>query len=439
MSENIWYPLSTPGAKKMNIQKAQGIYLYDQRGKEYLDANSGLWNVSLGYGNQAIQSSMISQIQKMSYLNPCEFVTDVAERHAELLKAQHHKDIERIIYTCSGSESVEVAIKLMRKYASLGDDPNANGIVVIKNSYHGNYYGSMSVSDYDGREREGYGPLLNRIYSIDLPFCQCCRTDRVSDTCTEKMKQTLRNELDSLEGKVSGFILEPVLGSAGVIPLPKWFVKEIADYAKERDILVAFDEVAVGFGRSGTMFCYEQYDVLPDIVTMSKGINNGSIPMGAVAVSKKVTDRFLDSKEFLFHLSTQNMNAVGCAAGIAMIEELNKNDRQLLKQVNQRNRFFMSCFSQEIETEFEQIFEIRNRGLMFGIEIKNNDLSRQIGFNELMKLVELMKKNGVILEWSYLENLSSCMVLFLPFIIKEAEIEELIGRMKKTFLRLLKN
>lgn len=437
MSENVWYPLSSPGASKIPIKSAEGIYLYDRRGKEYMDANSGLWNVPLGYRNENIIRKIQEQLDQFCYLNPCEFSSDAETELAILLKGLLHDEIDKIMYTCTGSESVELVIKLIRKYAALGPTPERNGIAILKHSYHGSYYGSMSCSNYDGRERQGYGPLLEGIYELELPFCNCCRVGEVSDSCTTGMKKRLEDELAGFGEKLAGIIMEPILGSAGVIPLPGWYIDRILSYAREHDILVAFDEVATGFGRTGEMFAYEKYAVKPDLITMSKGINNGSVPLGAVAVGKKITERFQEKEEFIFHLSTQNANALGCAAGIATIHELIKDNMKLFGEIKEKSRYFEELFSKEIGQNHKQIFDFRNCGMMFAIDLMDRNLSERMSMRDLLKLVELLKKNGVIMEWSYIENLTSCLVIFLPFIVTKEQIQELVSRIKHSFSRIL--
>lgn len=437
MSENVWYPLSRPGFDKICIKSAEGIYLYDNRGKAYIDANSGLWNVSLGYGNEAVNERIREQLSCFCYINPCEFESEASTELAILIKSLLHEDIDKIMYTCTGSEAVELVIKLIRKYASMGPTPQRNGIAITKHSYHGSYYGSMSCSSYDGKERMGYGPLLDGIYELSLPFCSCCKGKEVSEACTQKMKDTLHEELEKFGEKLAGILLEPILGSAGVIPLPQWYTEEIFEYADQHNILVAFDEVATGFGRTGEMFRYEKLGVKPDLITMSKGINNGALPIGAVAVSKKITERFRQKDEFIFHLSTQNANALSCAAGIATIHELIRDSRKILTEIKDKSRYFEQLLREKVLDNFTQIFDFRNCGMMFAIDLQNQKKTERLPMQELLKLVELLKKNGVIMEWSYIENVTSCLVIFLPFVISEKEIQELVLRVEKSFRRIL--
>ena len=437
MGNNIWLPLCRPDDEKIKIVSGDRIYLTDVRGKTYIDANSGLWNVPLGYSNPDIKSYITAQLDKISYVNACEFSNEQASELADMLRQMHHDKIDKIAFTCTGSESVELAIKLIRKYASMGEKPFKRDIAIIQNSYHGSYYGSMSCSSYDAQEREGYAPLVEGIRELSVPFCNCWEFNSVTENGAGELQERLDRELELYEESLGGIVIEPILGSAGVIPLPGWYLKRLTDFAHERDILIVFDEVATGFGRTGSMFYYQQYGFQPDIVTMSKGINNGILPLGAVAVSEKVTDRFREKGELLFHLSTKNGNALSCAAGVATMKEYLRNDKAILKQVKNLASYFRKNFEKKIKSEFSEIFDIRGKGLMFAVELADKDTGIRIPQAKLLKIVELLKKNGVVLEWSYIENVTSCLVLFLPFIIHECEIDQLLEKMRKVFRRVL--
>ena len=371
-SKDLWNPLSEVNENRPVIKSAEHIYLRDNKGHKYIDANSGLWNVSLGYNNEFIQRAIIEQMNKVSYINNCEFSNEKANELSNLLVSLSHDEIDKIYLTCTGSESVELTIKLIRKYQSMKFKFEKNIIAVIKHSYHGNFYGSMSCSSYEKNMTNGYGPLLNGFCELSLPFCRCCKSNSLSLKCENEMIDNLKSELNLIKERLAGIIIEPVLGSAGVIPLPKSFLKYIDNFSKENDIILAFDEIATGFGRTGTMFCYKDLGISPDIVTMSKGINNGYLPLGAVAISKKITHQFKKSKELLFHLSTQNCNPVCCASAVATINLLCKNDFELIKQVNKKGALFQKIIEGKLVGN-KNIFDIRRKGLMIAIDYVDND------------------------------------------------------------------
>ena len=426
---NIWAPLETPDSSLTEIQKASGTRVFDVRGKEYLDMNSGLWNRPFGYGDEAIKEALKEQLDDVAYVNPCEFTTKAAEELADKLLELLHPDMEKILYTCSGSESADLTVKLIRKYASLGGTPERNVIAVVKNSYHGSYYGSMSISNYCSEARNGYAPLLPEIVELSLPFSEVEKID------IEDAKNVLEKELEACGKRLGGIILEPVLGSAGVIPLPDWFVNRLLEFANEKGVIVAFDEVATGFGRTGDVFRYEHFNAKPDIVTMSKALNNGILPLGAVAVSKRIVDRFRKNEELIFHLSTQNANALACRAGLEVVNRFSSDKSDLMK-INAISKKIRAALDEVLE-KYSRVFCVRQCGMMFSMELLDQE-NNQMSETDILKVVRLLKRNGILVEWSYLKDVSSCIVMMPMYIMSDEDIDKMKDGLDKTFARLFK-
>lgn len=423
-SKSLWNPLSAVNENRPLVKSAEHIYLYDNRGHKYIDANSGLWNVPLGYNNKIIEQAIVDQMNKVCYINNCEFSNDPAIKLSNLLLDLIHDEINKIYFTCTGSESIELAIKLIRKYQSMKFKFKRNIIAVIKHSYHGNFYGSMSCSSYEKDMTCGYGPLLEGFYELSLPFCRCCKSNDLSPQCENKMMGILKSELDAVKDRLAGIIIEPVLGSAGVIPIPNKILKYIDSFSKENDIILAFDEIATGFGRTGSMFYYEELEIKPDIITMSKGINNGCLPLGAVAISKKLTQQFEKSKELLFHLSTQNCNPICCASAVATINLLCKDNFEIIKQVNKKGALFQSMLENNL-TNHKNLFDIRRKGLMIAIDYIGND-GEQISKDELLHILKMLRKNNLLTEWSYIDGVTSSIVLFIPYVMTDEELSTVV-------------
>lgn len=432
---DLWSPLTQPGEERLQINKAEGIYIYDQYGRKYIDANSGLWNVPLGYSNTFINEAINMQLMQVGYVNSCEFVNESSVRLAGMLKELHVSCIDKIVLTCTGSESIDLIIKFIRKYHALKWNFKKYKIAVLNFSYHGSYYGSMSCSNYDGNLRAGYAPLLDGIITLSIPNC---RGEDLGDEEKKNVICTLHEELEKANDELGGVILEPILGSAGVFILPDWYLYEIQEYAAKHDILVAYDEVATGFGRTGNMFRYEAFNIKPDLIAMSKGMNNGILPIGAVGVSKKIVSVFEDKKEIIFHLSTQNGNPVCCASAIATIELLTSQNNAILSQVNKKNIYFMRKFYDNVTSECNRIWTVRNSGLMFAVELTEKDGCVPLAFRKLIKYAECLRKYSLVIEWSYIEDITSCIILFLPFIIEEDEINKIITIFQRS-LKILKH
>ncbi|MCF0228553.1 MAG: aspartate aminotransferase family protein [Parasporobacterium sp.] len=421
MGSSLWMPLARAETHGHKISRGRGVYLYDTEGRKYIDANSGLWNVSLGYAEENIMSAVKEQMERLYYVNPCEFTTETAERLADTLLSLLPEGMSRCLFTCSGSESIETAVKIIRRYQILKGHYTRDTIAVIKHSYHGNFYGGMSASSYERHTAKGYGPLLEGFAEISVPFDRECSPDRIMDTYGSLMYE----ELNRIEASLAGVIIEPVLGSAGVIPIPVEWMDRLMEYCRSRDIPVVSDEVATGFGRTGRMFVSGRLDNPPDIITMSKGINNGILPFGAAAVSDKIEKAFLKANEPLFHLSTQNCNPVCCAAASELIRLLTYNDEAVLDRAEGTGGYLEEQFGKQLKSC--RIFHsIRRAGLMIAIELKN----LQGGFlssYELFSLKENIKRNGVILEWAWVNRVTSCLVLFPMFITGKEECDTILS------------
>lgn len=428
---SLWHPLRMPeeGKDFINFERGKGIYLFDSNGNKYIDAECGLWNVPLGYGNKKIINSINEQLKKLCYLNLSEYSNGVDKELAEKLIKIMHSNIDKICFTCSGSESTELAIKFIRKYHSLKRNVNKKKIAVLECSYHGNYYGSLSASQFAKELKHGYEPLVGGFIPLKLPFCRCCKSNNLSETCLKRFIKNLENEINENKDELAGVILEPILGSAGVIPIPYQYMKTLKKLCNENDILLAFDEVVTGFGRTGKMFCYEQYDVEPDILCFSKGINSGYLPMGAVAVSHNIVDTFSKEQSILFHLSTQNGNPASSIAAIKTLEILKKED--LVKKVNRDGESFILKLKEMFKNN-KHVFDIRGKGFMIAIDIiENNEIA---SFDFLNELVDNLRKRGLKVTSCYTEGYTASIVMMLPFIINDRQLNKILNILNNTIL-----
>ena len=396
------------GSELPNIVDADGIYIKDDLGNIYIDGISGLWNVSLGYNHSRINQAMHDQIKKISYLNVGQYQTsstvELALRILELLPCSFSK----VIYTSSGSESVELSIKLSRQYHFLkNSQTEKKDFVVFENSYHGSYYGSMAASGTYRNTFKLYQPVVPGFHFLKCPF---------KDNAEIVLEETLLF-LEQNQKKLAGFIIEPVIGSGGIIPLPRDYIHAIQQKCEELDILLIFDEVATGFGRTGKMFAMNHYDIYPDIVCFSKGINSGYLPLAVTVFTKKITRIFEEANAPISHLSTQNGNPVSCAAGIATLCELKES--QIVEEVGRKGEWFKSLLRERL-SRYSLVNEIRGKGLMIGIELCRNQ--NVFPYTHLKHLINLFQQKGLIVHGFYSESLTSGISLFPPFIISEKEL-----------------
>lgn len=409
------------GSELPNIVDADRIYIKDDLGNVYIDGISGLWNVSLGYNNIKINQAMHKQIDKISYLNIAEYQTSVTVDLAHKILDLLPDSFSKVIYTGSGSESVELSIKLARQYHYLKNShTKKRDFVVLENSYHGSYFGSMSASGTYKDIFKLYQPVVPGFHFLKCPF---------KDNMESVLEETLLF-LEENKEKIAGFIVEPIIGSGGIIPLSSDYMHAIKQKCEDLDILLIFDEVATGFGRTGKMFAMNHYGIDPDIVCLSKGINSGYLPLAVTVFNEKITHVFKEANAPINHLSTQNANPVSCAAGIATICEIIEN--QMVSCVESKGKWFLSLLRKRL-SQYTLVKEVRGKGLMIGIEFERDQ--NILPYSDLKNMIDFFQQKGLIVHGFYSESLTSGVSLFPSFITTEKELLRIAGIIESVIKR----
>ncbi|WP_339216626.1 daptide-type RiPP biosynthesis aminotransferase [Ornithinibacillus sp. FSL M8-0202] len=434
-TKNMLYPHVHPlkpvsyGPDFPIIVRGEGIYIQDTQGKVYLDAISGLWNVSLGYGNPKINEAIINQLDKIAYVNPIQHSNPTTVKFAEQLLNVVPDNIVNVIYTCTGSESTELAIKIARKYNQLKSRPHKNKIATLDLSYHGTYYGSMSISGVDREVSSEYGPNLSGMIFLPTPVKKY--PNQANSDSIDEIKEELHNIFNQDGGNIAAVIIEPVLGSGGSIPLTVEYVQLIKKFCRQHDILLVIDEVATGFGRTGKLFGFEHYNIEPDVLCLSKGINNGYLPLGATLISSKIYETFISHNTQIEHLSTQNGNPLACAAGITSLEIIN-NDK-LLKHVTNIGEYLRNEIFNTLQSH-KNFSETRGKGLMLGIElVKNKKTYQCLSYQQISELVNKFSQKGLIVYPFFNQPRTTGIHLFPPFILTYEEANKIVKIIKKVF------
>lgn len=434
----VYYPLRQirDNENLLNITKGEGIYVFDDKGKKYIDGQCGLWNVSLGYSNENIVNAITKQLNNICYINTCDYTNPVIKELGQKLISIMPDEFNKVFYTCTGSESVELCIKLARKYHKIKGNNKKSTIAVFESSYHGTYYGAMSASGLDDDFKKDYGPFLQDFMQVKVPFCRCCKSNNLSEECLSGFLKDIKDTIENNKDNLAAFILEPILGSAGVIKLPVDYMKELRRLCSENDILLICDEVATGFGRTGKLFAFEHYEITPDIVSFSKGINSGYLPFGAVVVHEKITNALEENNSMVLHLSTQNGNPIACASALATINTILSED--YVKKVKKSGEYLKSRL-EEILNDHPLVFDIRGEGLMVSIDlIEDRVTNTNISMDKLSHIIKLFEKRGLLLGmYNNLKYTSTGLVLFLPFIIEDEELDKIISIFEKVFKRVV--
>jgi len=429
------YPMVHPlkdvrlGEDVTPLAAGEGIYVQDTNGKTYIDGISGLWNISLGYRHPRIRQAIIDQLDALPYVNPVDQSNPKTLQFAEMLLRITPDHLMKVAYTCTGSESVELAIKLMRKYYNLRNQPHKNVIVVLDRSYHGSYYGSMSASGIDQEISESYGPKVPGFLFHPVPVCPHCTPGYIEEGCLEQHLRQLEALFEQQGSAMAGFMLEPIIGSGGIIPIPALYLQRLKELCVKHDVLLAFDEVATGMGRTGRMFAFEHSGVIPDILCLSKGINSGYLPLGATLFSEPIYQAFAQAGSHIEHLSTQNGNPIACAAGVATLEVLEQPG--MLEAVRVRGAQLRSAL--ETALQGSPLFqEVRGEGLMVGVSLTaDHSTGACLSAERLVDIVNKLKRRGLIVYPFNTPGLTTGFHLFPPFIITEEEVGKMVLIIRK--------
>ena len=305
---------------------ADGVYLYDTEGREYLDGHASLWLMNVGYGRKEIADAAYEQMQKMTFFSMFQgFSNAPAIELAELLlEMTRTEGMGKVFYSDSGSEAVETALKMARQYwKNLGTQKYK--FIARQNAYHGVTFGALSATGITAN-RQKFEPLVPGFRHIPDPNCyrNTFGPDLTEEEVAVAASEALRRAIE-FEGPdtVAAFIAEPVQGAGGVIVPPESYLRRCRDICTQYNVLFIADEVITGFGRTGTWFGSRTYGIKPDIMTFAKGIASGYIPMGATLCSNEIYEAFLgtpgDGREFR-HGNTFSGHATAAATALANLE-----------------------------------------------------------------------------------------------------------------------
>ena len=320
------YVAHSYGRFPVEIEKGKGSILYSTDGKEYIDLTSGIGVTSFGFNDDIWKNAVIEQISKVQHTSNLYYTAPCAEL-AKLLCEK--TGMKKVFFSNSGAEANECAIKAARKYFN---DPNKSTIVTLKNSFHGRTITTLAATGQE-HYHELFQPLTPNFTSIET---------------IDELKQLNKDT-------IAAVMIECIQGEGGVVPIDKQFIKEIREYTEQNDILMIIDEVQTGNGRTGKLYAYQNYDIMPDIVSTAKGLAGG-LPIGATLLSDKVQNVFVPGD----HGSTFGGNPVSCAAALSIVKRL---DDKMLQSVAAKGDKIKSALQNT-----PGVTDITGMGLMIGIK-----------------------------------------------------------------------
>ena len=417
------YPVAVAG---------DGVYLYDREGKRYLDASGGAAVSCLGHSDRAVIDAITRQIEALPFAHTSFFANEPMEQLADALIATAPKPLERVFLTSGGSEAMEAALKLARQYFVERGEPQRAHLIGRRQSYHGNTLGALAVGGNFWRRKQ-FEPLL--IQAAHVSPCYAYREQRESDAAyVDRLGAELEAEIARLGGsKVIAFVAETVAGATlgCAPPLPGYF-KRMREICDRHGILLILDEVMCGMGRCGTMWAFEPEGIVPDIVTIAKGLGAGYQPIGAMVASKPVYETITRGSGFFQHGYTYLGHAAACAGALAVQQRLRQDG------VLDRVRPMGEMLEKQLRSAFSDhphAGDIRGRGLFWAIELvadrktkKPFDPARRLHARikqEALKAGLLCYPMGGTIDGERGDHV----LLAPPFVIEPPQIEELVHKL----------
>jgi adenosylmethionine-8-amino-7-oxononanoate aminotransferase len=427
-----------PARRYPTLVRGQGVYVYDDQGRQYLDAVAGIAAVAVGYGRKRVAAAMGAQALALPYAAPNIFGNLPAIQLAQRIAGHMPGDCTSIHFTSGGSEAVEAAIKIARQMQVERGLDAKEVLIARETSYHGATLGALSATGFAGR-RKKFLPLLNDWPHIPAAYCYRCAFGRNYPACDLACALALEKQILALGAdRVMGFIAEPVVGAAGgaLVPPPEYWplVREICT---RHDVLLIADEVLTGFGRTGRFLAVEHWHVQPDLITLAKGLSSGYAPLGAVAVSRKIRSVFEEQAIPLDHVFTFSGHPVACAAASAALEILEKEN--LVQQAAETGAYLFERL--EALREFAIVGDIRGRGLLAGIELVRERDSRepfaaQAGVAKRVGQIALQKGLVLYPSGGMLEGgRGDVICLFPPLTFQGSHVDELIDLLHSTLVQ----
>ncbi len=420
-----------------SIVKSDGIYLYDDTGKCYMDASSGPIICSLGYGNEKIADVLKEQTLKAAYVFRMDFTTPELEECCARICQKTNGVMDRVFMVSGGSEATESAIKLARKYQIDSGNPSKFKVISRWLSYHGMTMGSLALSGFPYR-RADYVPYIPSTYHIAPAYCYRCWFNKTPECCNLECAQTLENEI-MMQGPetVAAFIAEPFSGMSLCAAAPRRdYFKKIREICDKFGVLLILDEVMTGFGRTGKYFAYEHFETPPDLMALGKGIAGGYFPLGAVAVTAKVVDTIANGSGIFASGHTWAGNPLGAAVANKTMDLLDEGN--LVQRCAEMGDYLVRKL--EALRSHPIVGDIRGEGLMRGVEfVKDRETKEPLdpAFKFWVLLHQEAQKKGLVLETSggcERGQAGDMMMLGPAFIVSKKEIDDIIDLLDDVLL-----
>lgn len=427
--EFIWHPFTqmTDWLKDdpLIVAAGEGRHLIDIHGKRYLDGVSSLWVTVHGHRQPDIDRAIIEQLSRIGHSTFLGLSNVPAIQLAEELVGVCPDGLRKVFYSDNGSTAVEVALKMAFQYWNQCQNPKPlkKRFMTFRNAYHGDTIGSVSVGGLDLFHKT-YRPLLFDSIKVNSPYCYRCHLTKQYPGCGMSCLGEVEETLERHHGEIAALVMEPLVqAAAGMLVFPSGYSRKVSELAAKYGVLVIADEVASGFGRTGKMFACQNEGITPDLMTVAKGITGGYLPLAATVTTREVFDAFCgpyEADRTFFHGHTYTANPLACAAALANMEVMRRDDTLGLLQGK------ITCLSQQLQQfrNLRHVGDVRQLGFMVGIELVKDRETREEypkASRTGMRVVKEARRRGLIIR-----PLGDVVVLMPPLGITMSELGEVL-------------
>ena len=420
-----WMPFTSNKDFKQNprlITEAKGVYLKTHHGKTQIDASSGLFCNPLGHGRKEITEAVTKQLETLDYAQPFQQGFGGSFELATRISKHTPGDLNKIFYTICGSTAVETALKIAIAYHRSKGKAERFRFVGRERGYHGMNIGSLTVGGIVNNVKVFTDILMPGVKHMRHTFLSDHKFVKGQPVTGVELADDLENIANEIGGEnIAACIVEPIAGSTGVLIPPKGYLQRLRKICDKHSILLIFDEVVTGWGRTGSAFAAQEFGVIPDIITMAKATTNGIVPMGVVAVREKIYDQVMDASPEgtieLFHGYTYSGIPVAVSAALAVQEIFEKED--IFNRVKKISNYFEEGLHSLKDIKCVQ--SIRNYGLLGGIDIQMREKPGKAGF----QVYKECYKAGI-----NIKPTGDALIIAPPFICDKKNIDEIIEKLR---------
>jgi len=428
----VWHPFT-----QMRIQQkwgskiiveGKGCKITDIQGNEYIDGMGGLFTAAVGHGRQEIIQALVEQGEKIAFMSLFDFMTNEPAINLAMKLAQITPgDLRYVQFGCSGSDAVEIALKIARQYQARKGFSGRYKIIARRYSFHGVSFGALSANGVPAF-REAFEPLVPGFRHIQEANCYQCPFGKKYPQCDIDCAQALEQQVLFEDPEtVAAFIVDPIPVATGIFDPPTEYLSQVREICNKYGMLLIFDEISTGFGKTGKLFASDLYEVEPDIMTMGKALSGGYFPISAVIVKPEIYEAFLGptNKEAFLHGQTFQGHPLGCAVALKNIEIIEREN--LIEKAEQTGKYLGEKLKELLK--YGIVADICGRGLFRGVRLvdenRGDNLCCDIGLEIQQRSLEL---------GFYCGFRGSSLIMVLPLIISKEEVDKIVAILDQTIM-----